>query len=546
MLITSYESMVAYGESLKGMVIDLLVCDEGHRLKNVNTKQYRVLSSLHSKKRILITGTPIQNNLMELFACATFVIPDLFKNEKCFRKVYADPIEKGLAKGAFSRDVELSKVRSKELSDTLSSFMIRRTQKILEKYLPPRYEYHVYLKPTDLQQAMYNKCITLRQSKLCEANGVGDIFTLTTILRKILTHPLLINSMEDDCCEDMKKYVAASREASTAAQSTPLDQPELSSCKFAFISGLLEGTTKDSKLIVVSYFTTTLDMIGNWLDLRDCKYCRLDGSMSVKERQKQLNRFKNPADGFNVFLLGAKAGGVGLNIVAANRMVMVDLDWNPSNDAQVMGRVYRKGQTRPVYIYRLIAAGTVEEKVLERQFSKQDLSDAMESADLYQRFTPEELKSLFKPCTAAVGKHVLKKQNSSKQMLSKDQHLMKLADSIRYVVIANRDEEQLSRADGEDSDTEEAATSEGKAESRLSGRAPSSSTICHQSTDRQIDDADQPSDIREETTDAAPTHLAERNIEVEQPFTISKTSISKRSTPSENEHILEIFKQCLE
>ena len=129
-LISSYESVVAHGESLSGMTIDLLVCDEGHRLKNVQTKQYRVLSSLHSRKRILITGTPVQNNLMELFACASFVIPDLFKTEKTFRRVFADPIQKGLAKGAHGRDVEVSRVRSKELSETLAGFMIRRTQKI--------------------------------------------------------------------------------------------------------------------------------------------------------------------------------------------------------------------------------------------------------------------------------------------------------------------------------------------------------------------------------------------------------------------------------
>lgn len=546
-LITSYESLVAHGESLKGTAIDLLVCDEGHRLKNVNTKQYRQLAALHSRKRILITGTPIQNNLMELFACASFVIPDLFKTEKSFRKIFADPIEKGLAKGAFARDVELSRVRSKELADMLAGFMIRRTQKILEQFLPPRHEFHVYLRPTDLQLAMYNRCIGLRNARPADSGSLGDLFTLSTILRKLLTLPALIHSAEEGCCEDMKKYVAACREAAAGFAAPQPDQPQLCSSKFAFLGQLLEGTSRESKLIVVSYFTTSLDAVGAWLDLRDIKFCRLDGSMSAKERQKQLARFKSPTDGFDVFLLGAKAGGVGLNIVAANRMVLLDLDWNPSNDAQVMGRVYRKGQTRPVYIYRLIAAGTVEEKVLERQFSKQDLSDAVEtadSADFCQRFTPEELRALFKPCSAAVGKHVLKKPNSAKFMLSKDPHLQKVADLIRYVVASNSEEDAPAAQDMDDSDAEDKPASE--ADNRSSPPAKPSprlrlSRAVAGECSEPSETAEGPS-VGQEQGKEGGCGLAEGAG-----VSVSKTALSKRSSAgSESEGVLELFKQCLE
>ena len=562
-LITSYESITTYGEHFKGMTIDLLVCDEGHRLKNMNTKQYKVLSSLRTRKRILITGTPLQNNLMELYACTMFVIPSLFRSEKSFKKVYGDPIEKGRVKNAMRKDKDLSQVRSKELMDIINTFMIRRTQKILEKYLPPRHEYLVYIKPSEIQISMYNRCINtyLQKKQDKSVSSTGEMFVILSTLRKILTHPHLLNSTDsNDTSVDMKKYIDQCRE--DKAPTSSFDDIKSISTKLLFVSQLLDDTNGDSKLIIVSYFTSTLDMIGLYLDSRSMKSCRLDGSMSAKERQKQLGIFKNTSLDVNVLLLGAKAGGVGLNIVAANKMVMLDLDWNPSNDAQVMGRIYRKGQNKPVYIYRLISTGTVEEKIMDRQMDKRELSGMMDNDDnISCKFTPDELKRLFTPYKPECSVHVKKRVNNMKNMIDYNVSLNHIKFCIDYVVIdidddnddcIDNDDEHIDMSDGvndiidnEDNsnddkvDEERKYDSKDKEEDRIN-------------EDNDVDDKEEAGvdDDREEAeVDDDRDEVDDDMDELDERKLDSKHMMLQKKSPKDYgmmaDEILEMFKQCL-
>lgn len=485
--ITSYEAFCSFAYEFKDCEIDLLVCDEGHRLKNPNTKQYRTLTSLNAKRRILITGTPIQNNLMELYACVNFVHPTAFKTQKQFKFVYAEPISKGLIKGASENDKQLASIRSKELEKLLFSFMIRRTQKILEEFLPKRHEFIIYLKPTDIQRKLYDKCLEdYKSANLDKGKNVySDTFSLITSLRKILTHPDLLRHTEDE-----RQILNINWKQVDKEQVYDL------TVKFAILAHILVDSSPEKKTIIVSYFTTTLDKVGEFLANRlEIKYCRLDGSNSTKQRDDALQQFARHSN-YNVLLLGGKAGGTGLNIVCACRMVLMEVEWNPSSDAQVMGRIYRKGQMREVFIYRLVAAGSVEEKVMQRQMMKRELGEKViggkksrEKSDVEgeegnqevdkiklvcnkgrakeeevdadeeeQGIQPgtcmgaDEFKQLFNKMGPTVGKFVQKRKNFKAEMIERVKECKYAGDLIEYVLV---DEEKGIQIDPLPKDDEE-------------------------------------------------------------------------------------------
>ena len=485
--ITSYEAFCSFAYEFKDCEIDILVCDEGHRLKNPNTKQYRTLTSLNAKRRILITGTPIQNNLMELYACVNFVHPTAFKTQKQFKFVYAEPISKGLIKGASENDRQLASIRSKELEKLLFSFMIRRTQKILEEFLPKRHEFIIYLKPTDIQRKLYDKCLEdYKSANLDKGKNVySDTFSLITSLRKILTHPDLLRHTEDE-----RQILNINWKQVDKEQVYDL------TVKFAMLAHILADSSPEKKTIIVSYFTTTLDKVGEFLENRlEIKYCRLDGSNSTKQRDDALQQFARHSN-YNVLLLGGKAGGTGLNIVCACRMVLMEVEWNPSSDAQVMGRIYRKGQMREVFIYRLVATGSVEEKVMQRQMMKRELGekvvggkksreksdvegeegnqevdkiklvcnkgrakeDEVDADEEEQGIQPgtlmgaDEFKQLFNKMGPTVGKFVQKRKNFKAELIERVKECKYAGDLIEYVLV---DEEKGIQIDPLPKDDEE-------------------------------------------------------------------------------------------
>lgn len=164
-----------------------------------------------------------------------------------------------------------------------------------------------------------------------------------------------------------------------------------------FILAMVKATT-DDKVVLVSNYTQTIDLFEKLARLRRYQYVRLDGSMSIKKRMKVVERFNDPQSGDYLFMLSSKAGGCGLNLIGANRLVMFDPDWNPANDDQAMARVWRDGQKKQVFIYRLLSAGTIEEKIIQRQAHKKALSSCVvdEEENVERHFTMGDLKDLFK------------------------------------------------------------------------------------------------------------------------------------------------------
>ncbi|EAS04534.2 SNF2 family amine-terminal protein (macronuclear) [Tetrahymena thermophila SB210] len=392
MLLISYEQFRMHVETLSN-ACDLLIFDEGHRLKNMNIKTFRSFNSIKCNRRIILTGTPLQNSLDEFYSCVKFVNPNIFENEKQFKFVFSDPILAALKSDASADAVEKAAVRSKELTHIISRFVLRRKADILEKLLPPRSEYFIFLKLTPFQNMLYKKMIQARYNKSELDTGEGA-FGLLTIMRKLLNHPQLIyTDVGNQTSQEFKQYFP---------QDYQLDDWE-ASFKFKFISDLLDqmrqieiAQKSTERIIIVSYWTQTLDVLQIMIKQKNLKFVRLDGSVNAQKRQELIDRFQDPTNDIKVFLLCGSAGGTGLNLSAANRMVLMEANWNPSNDLQVMGRIWRDGQTKPVHIYRLVACGTMEEKVLQRQFLKEDLSqNVVDEKMIVKQYNNDKLKQLF-------------------------------------------------------------------------------------------------------------------------------------------------------
>merc|ERR1719347_1650981 len=227
--------------------------------------------------------------------------------------------------------------------------------------------------------------------------GGGSSLAAITSLKKLVSHPDLVFS----ACREGKEGFEQSLQFFPPGYDPEKGKfkPEFSGkmmildCLLAFIR-----TTSDDKVVLVSNYTETLDLFIKMCQMRNYGYVRLDGSMSIKKRGKVVEDFNNPVDKSFVFMLSSKAGGCGLNLIGANRLVMFDPDWNPANDEQAMARVWRDGQRKQCFIYRLIAAGTIEEKMFQRQTHKKALSSAVvdQEEDVARHFTVSELRNLFK------------------------------------------------------------------------------------------------------------------------------------------------------
>lgn len=403
-ILISYETFVAYSSNFKD-ACDLLVCDEGHKLKNTEIKSFRALDSFTSKKRIIITGTPIQNNLVELYACISFVYPRKFQNKTNFKNVFEKPIIRGLEKTCSAEEKELAKSRSDELSSIISVFMLGRTQKILEEFLPKRSEHIVCLPPSALQIALYNLALEVHKDLNfdIETNGTGEILSIITVLRKILNHPsLLLTSNTIIGQKVIEKYPT----------NLPAFLPVSTSPKLVYTIDILKGLPPTAKVIICSYFTSTLTLLNDHIPTLvefPVAMFQLTGKMSGKERSASIESFSKPCmtskPQMSILLLAAKAGGTGLNLVCSSNLILYDADWNPSNDAQVMGRIYRKGQTSPCNIYRLLISPSIEDIIHSRQSRKRDLSSLITSSSslLESTWSLEEKGLLLRRMPASSG-----------------------------------------------------------------------------------------------------------------------------------------------
>ncbi|CAG9324533.1 unnamed protein product [Blepharisma stoltei] len=394
-LIISYETFRTYTEALVDLC-DLLICDEGHRLKNLKTQTAMTLNEVNCRRRIILTGTPLQNKLLEFYSCISFVNPDILGDKNTFIKIFSDPIGAGQDPNCSEKVKELALQRSDELCKITSTFILRRTGTLLEKYLTPRSEYLIFCKLSELQTQIYQAYIQSKfTTEVVENVDAGNALNIITSLRKISNHPDLIYNHQPKSPNLFEAWTVA-------MNLFPQDyENDTERCKHSSKMMLFDFLVKKSieigdKVILASNFNKTLDLYEELCKQRQYSFCRLDGSTTVNQRLKIVDKFNSPGSSEIVFLLSCKAGGVGLNLVGANRLIIADPDWNPSNDKQVMGRIWRDGQSKPVYIYRLFSTGTIDEKIFQRQHAKETLSSTIiDSKQFASSFSKRYLKELF-------------------------------------------------------------------------------------------------------------------------------------------------------
>lgn len=399
-LIISYETLRIHSAALKGGEVGLLLCDEGHRLKNKDSQTYQVLNEINVKRRVLLSGTPIQNDLLEYYSLVDFVNSGILGTANEFNKRFGNPIIRGRDGDATDKEREVGLERQRELIGIVNKCMIRRTQALLTMYLPTKHDLVICCGLTEIQKFIYDKCVSSKQVKsavnAAEKNKEGGKDTLKAInfLKKLCNHPALIeeNLKNGDfglALDSNLSELFGGREV----------KPQLSG-KVAFLDILLAQikSSTDDRVVLISNYTQTLDLFEKLCRQRGYQFVRLDGTMTVKKRAKLVADFNDPFSSVFIFMLSSKAGGCGLNLIGANRLVMFDPDWNPANDAQAMARCWRDGQKKDCYTYRLVATGTIEEKIFQRQLSKKALSESIVDADeeVERHFTQEDLKQLFR------------------------------------------------------------------------------------------------------------------------------------------------------
>ena len=424
-MIVSYETFRIHSSRFNfDGAVDLIMCDEAHRLKNGETLTNKALCSVPCLRRVMLSGTPMQNHLDEFYSMVGFCNPGLLGTPAEFAKKYERPILAGREPDCTEAEMEKAQAANTGLSDLVNKFILRRTNTILSKHLPPKVVEVVCCKLSPLQQALYEHFLSSKAATQALTGKATAVLPAITALKKLCNHPKLIYDM----IKGAKNTGNAAAGFATCAEFfTPgmydsgsgrsgrggggmMHGWENHSGKFAVLGRLLANLRAETKdrIVIISNYTQTLDLIAHMCRERNYPHVRLDGGTSIGKRQKLVKTFNDPTSNSFVFLLSSKAGGCGINLIGGNRLVLFDPDWNPANDKQAAARCWRDGQKKKCYLYRFLASGTIEEKVFQRQLSKESLQNVVNgSGELEQSvMSKDELRKLFSlDCTTSSDTH---------------------------------------------------------------------------------------------------------------------------------------------
>lgn len=343
-LLTTYEYILADSSFLSQIKWQFMAIDEAHRLKNRESQLYMKLLEFKAPSRLMITGTPMQNTLGELSALMDFLMPGVVNIEE-----------------NIDLQSEHASAKIAELTKKIKPYMLRRTKNKVENDLPPKTEKIIRVELSDVQLEYYKNILTRNYTALNQgAKGQKQsLLNIMMELKKASNHPFMFANAED-------RILAGSNRREDVLKALIT-----SSGKMMLLDQLLTKLRKDNhRVLIFSQMVKMLDILGDYLHLRGYQFQRLDGTIAAGPRRMAIDHFNAPDSNDFCFLLSTRAGGLGINLMTADTVILFDSDWNPQADLQAMARAHRIGQTKPVSIYRLVSKETVEEEVLERARNK--------------------------------------------------------------------------------------------------------------------------------------------------------------------------------
>ncbi|CAN1136740.1 Protein CHROMATIN REMODELING 8 [Linum perenne] len=375
LLITTYEQLRLLGEKLLDIEWGYAVLDEGHRIRNPNAEVTLVCKQLQTIHRIIMTGAPIQNRLSELWSLFDFVFPGKLGVLPVFEAEFAVPISVGGYANASPLQVSTAYRCAVMLRDLIMPYLLRRMKADVNANLPKKTEHVLFCSLTPEQRSVYRAFLASTEVEQI-LNGNKNSLAGIDVMRKICNHPDLL-------------------EREHSSQNPDYGNPERSG-KMKVVSQVLNVWKEQGHRVLL--FTQTqqmLDILENFLVSGGYTYRRMDGLTPVKQRMALIDEFNDSAYIF-VFILTTRVGGLGTNLTGADRVIIFDPDWNPSNDMQARERAWRVGQKRDVTVYRLITRGTIEEKVYHRQIYKHFLTNKILKNPQQRRFfKARDMQDLF-------------------------------------------------------------------------------------------------------------------------------------------------------
>ncbi|KAK0711042.1 SNF2 family N-terminal domain-containing protein [Lasiosphaeris hirsuta] len=431
-LLTTYEYIIKDRPLLSKIKWFHMIIDEGHRMKNANSKLSATIQQYYSTRyRLILTGTPLQNNLSELWAMLNFVLPNIFKSVKTFDEWFNTPFANTGSQDKMELTEEEQILVIRRLHKVLRPFLLRRLKKDVEKDLPDKTEKVIKCKFSALQSRLYKQMVT--HQKILVSDGKGGkagargLSNMIMQLRKLCNHPFVFDEVEN--------------------QMNPLnisnDLLWRTAGKFELLDRVLpKYKATGHRVLMFFQMTAIMDIMEDFLRYRGIQYLRLDGTTKSEDRSDLLRDFNRPDSPYFMFLLSTRAGGLGLNLQTADTVIIYDSDWNPHQDLQAQDRAHRIGQKNEVRILRLISSASVEEKILERARYKLDMDGKVIQAGRFDNKSSETdrdamLRTLLETADMAEG--------AEQEEMDDEELNMILARSDEEVVVFQKMDEERYR-----------------------------------------------------------------------------------------------------
>uniref|UniRef100_A0A8D0AKL4 SWI/SNF related BAF chromatin remodeling complex subunit ATPase 4 n=1 Tax=Sander lucioperca TaxID=283035 RepID=A0A8D0AKL4_SANLU len=381
-LLTTYEYIIKDKQVLAKIRWKYMIVDEGHRMKNHHCKLTQVLNTHYlAPRRVLLTGTPLQNKLPELWALLNFLLPTIFKSCSTFEQWFNAPFAMTGEKVDLNEEETILIIR--RLHKVLRPFLLRRLKKEVEAQLPEKVEYVIKCDMSSLQRVLYRhmqaKGVLLTDGSEKDKKGKGGTKTLmNTImqLRKICNHPYMFQQIEESFSEHL------------GFSGGIVQGPDLyrASGKFEVLDRILPKLrATNHKVLLFCQMTSLMTIMEDYFAYRSFKYLRLDGTTKAEDRGMLLKTFNEPGSEYFIFLLSTRAGGLGLNLQSADTVVIFDSDWNPHQDLQAQDRAHRIGQQNEVRVLRLCTINSVEEKILAAAKYKLNVDQKVIQAGMFDQ-----------------------------------------------------------------------------------------------------------------------------------------------------------------